>query len=122
LGEARALAVSWYRAEEGWCSEQDAGQLRTRVVRGWEAAPARAQRELERARATQDTTELREVGLEAVRTADRDTLCAMAMHAAAVDGADVKMLSQAPAGEQPRQSWLTATAEAGLVETVRALV
>jgi hypothetical protein len=104
-------------AEEGWRSKQDTGRLKTRAVRVCEEALARAQRELERARATQDPTELREVGLKAVRTADMDTLYAMAVHAAAADGADVNTRPKAAAG-----ALLRLTAIRGLVETVRALV
>jgi hypothetical protein len=44
---------------------------------------------LEEALATQDTMELREVGLKAVKSALKDTLCATAVHAAALDGDDL---------------------------------
>ena len=118
----RAVEALRRSAEEGWRSEQDAGRLKTRTVWVCEEALARAQRELERARATQDPTELREVGLKAVRTADMDTLYAMAVHAAAADGADVNTRPEAAAGEEPQERWLRLTANEGLVETVRALV
>jgi hypothetical protein len=103
--------------EAGWRSEQDAERLRAGAVRTCEEALVRAQRMLERIRATQDKEELREVGLEAVRTAGRDTLCAMAVQAAAQKGVDVN--TRVEAGEK---RWLEVAAKGGLVETVRALV
>jgi hypothetical protein len=48
---------------------------------------AKAQRMLQRVQATQNPAELREVGLEVVSTANKDTLCAMAVQAAVQDGA-----------------------------------
>ena len=57
-----------------------------------------------------------------MRTAGMDTLCVMAVQAAAQDGADVNTRPEAAAGEQPRERWLRAAAKEGLVETVRALV
>ena len=57
-----------------------------------------------------------------MRTADKDTLCAMAVHAAAADGADVNTRPEAAAGEEPEERWLTLKAKEGLEETVRALV
>jgi hypothetical protein len=100
-----------------WRSEKDAERLRARAVRVCEEELARAQRMLERVRASEDKEELREVGLEVAQMADKDTLCSMAVHAAAQDGVNVNTL--AAAGEM---RWLEAAASAGLVETVRALV
>jgi hypothetical protein len=94
---------------------------RLRAVRQCEDALARAQRDLERARITDDPAVLREVGLEAVRTASRDTLAAMAVRAAVLDGLDVNM-REAAAGEVPGQSWLFIAARDGMLETVRALL
>jgi ankyrin repeat protein len=54
--------------------------------------------------------------------AGKDTLCAMAVQAAAQDGADVNTRPEAAAGVQPRPRWLSATSGEGLEETVRALV
>jgi hypothetical protein len=106
-------------AEAAWCSEQDGERLRARALSVCEEALARAQRMLERVRASEDTTELRGVGLAAVRTAGRDTLCAMAVQTAAQDGADVNTRQGAEGEAAP--TWLRVTARAGLVETVRAL-
>ena len=50
--------------------------------------PALAPR-LESVRATPDATELVEVGLDAVSTASRDTLCVMAVQTAVHEGVDV---------------------------------
>jgi hypothetical protein len=86
------------------------------TVRVCQANPALAH-SVER---TQDTAELRAVGLEAVRTAGRDTLCAMAVQAAARDGVDVNTGAEGADGEDER--WLMVAAQAGLVETLRALV
>ena len=69
------------------------------------------------ARTTQDTTVLREMGLKAVRTAGRDTLCAMAMQAAVQDGVEVNRRADPTA-----ESWLCVAARDGLVETLRALL
>jgi ankyrin repeat protein len=66
--------------------------------------------------------ELRKVGLEAVSTADKDTLCAIAVHAAAQEGVDMNTRAEAAAGEEPKESWLSVAAEEGLGETVRAML
>jgi hypothetical protein len=95
-----------------WRSEQDAERLRVKVQRVFEEVLARAQR-------SQDTAELRAVGLEAVRTAGKDTLCSMAVQTAALDGVDVNTRLEAAAGEE---RWLWLAAKEGLVETVRALL
>ena len=93
-------------AEAGWRGGHDAGRLQPRVVRTYSESLSRAQRELEQARATEDTTELREVGLEAVKTANEDTLRAMAVHAAAQEGVDVNTRAESAAGEEPtRGGW-----------------
>jgi hypothetical protein len=108
--------------EAGWLSEQDAERLQAKMVRLCEETLARAQRMLQRARATRDKAELLKVGLEAVRMADNDTLCAIAVHAAAQEGVDMNTRPEAAAGEEPKESWLRVAAEEGFVETVRALV
>jgi hypothetical protein len=82
-------------SEAAWRSEQDAERLRARAARVCDETPALAQR-LALVLATQSTEELREVGLEAVRTASKDTLCAMAVQAAAQDGVDVNTRASAP--------------------------
>jgi hypothetical protein len=98
--------------------ETDAERLRARTVRVCEEALARAQRMLERARASEDKEELREVGLDALSTAGRDTLCAMAVQAAAQEGADMNTRAEAAAEER----LLAVAAKEGLAETVRALL
>jgi hypothetical protein len=108
--------------EAGWHSEQDAERTQAKVVLVCEEVLARAQRMLQRARATRDKAELRKVGLEAVSTADKDTLCAIAVHAAAQEGVDMNTRAEAAAGEQPKEMWLSVAANKGLGETVRALV
>jgi hypothetical protein len=108
--------------EAAWLSEQDAERMQAKVVLVCEVVLARAQRMLQRARATRDKAELRKVGLEAVSTADKDTLCAIAVKAAAQEGVDMNTRAEAAAGEQPKESWLSEAAEEGLGETVRALV
>ena len=107
--------------EAAWHSEQDAERLQAKVVLVCEEVLARAQRMLQQARATRDQDELRKVGLEAVSTADKDTLCVIAVKAAAHEGVDMNTLAEAVAGEEPK-SWLRLAAEGGFVETVRALV
>ena len=114
--------------EAAWRSENDTERLQARAVRvceetvrTCEEALARAQRMLERARASEDKEELREVGLEAVMTAGKDTLCAMAVHAAAQEGVDVNTRAEAVAGEEPKERWLRVAARNGHVETIRAL-
>jgi hypothetical protein len=96
-------------AEASWRNEQDTERLRTKAVRVCLEALAFAQY-------TQSKAELRAVGLEAVRTAGRDTLCAMAVQAAAREGVDVNTRA---AGEK---RWLWVAALGGLVKTLRALV
>jgi hypothetical protein len=145
LHRAEAVKELRWSTEAAWRSEQDANRLRARAVRVCEEALARAQRMLERVRATheeeepsevglaalaraqrmlrkvrasEDTEELREVGLGAVMTASRDTLCAMAVQAAAQDGVDVNTLAEGAAADE---AWLGVAARGGLVETVRAL-
>jgi predicted LPLAT superfamily acyltransferase len=108
-------------AEAAWRSEQDIERLRGRAVRACQKTPALAER-MELVLTTQCLEELREVGLEAVRTAGKDTLYAMAVHAAAQDGVDVNTRVEAAAGEEPKERWLTVAANKGLVETLRALV
>ena len=107
--------------EAAWHSEQDAERLQAKVVLVCEEVLARAQRMLQQARATRDQDELRKVGLEAVSTADKDTLCVIAVKAAAHEGVDMNTRAEAVAGEEPK-SWLRLAAEGGFVETVRALV
>ena len=107
--------------EAAWHSEQDAERLQAKVVLVCEEVLARAQRMLQQARATRDQDELRKVGLEAVSTADKDTLCVIAVKAAAHEGVDMNTLAEAVAGEEPK-SWLRLAAEGGFVETVRALL
>jgi ankyrin repeat protein len=102
--------------EAAWLSEQDAERLQAKVVL------ARAQRMLQRARATRDKAELLKVGLAAVSTADKDTLCAIAVKAAAQEGVDMNTRAEAAAGEEPKESWLRDAANKGSVETVRALL
>jgi hypothetical protein len=115
-------------AEAAWRSEQDIERLRARAVRVCQETPALAKRRMRRmrrmarVRTTLCSEELREVGLESVRTADKDTLYAMAVQAAAQDGADVNTRAEAVAGEEPKESWLRVAARNGHVETLRALV
>jgi hypothetical protein len=106
------------RMEVAWRSEQDIERLRARALRVCQETPALAQR-MESVRTTQVTSELQEVGLEAVRTAGKDTLCSMAVQTAALDGVDVNTRLEAAAGEE---RWLWLAAKEGLVETVRALL
>jgi hypothetical protein len=115
--------------EAAWRGEQGRERLRARAVRvcefdtirGGEIAPALAHR-MEAVRITQSKKQLREVGLQAARTGDRDTLCAMAVQAAAQEGVDVNTRAEAAAGEQPGDRWLLVAAEDGAAETIRALV
>jgi hypothetical protein len=107
--------------EAAWRSEQDAERLQAKAVRVCEEAMARAQRMLQRVRATRDTTVLREVGLDAVKTAGKHTLRAMAVHAAAQEGVDVNTRAESAAGEEPTERWLARAAKEGFVETLRAL-
>jgi hypothetical protein len=76
-----------------------------------EVVLARAQRMLQRARATRDKAELL-----------KDTLCAIAVKAAAQEGVDMNTRAEAAAGEEPKESWLSDAAEEGLSETVLALL
>jgi hypothetical protein len=124
----RSVETLRLSSEAAWRSEQDVERLRTRAVSACEEEIARAQRmlakaqgTLQRVQATQNPAELREVGLEAARTANKDTLCAMAVQAAVQDGVDVNTRAAAAAGEEPRVRWLRHVAKEGLVETVRAL-
>ena len=98
-------------AEAAWRGEQDTALLRAQAVSVLEEA-------LERARVTQDTEELREVVLQAVRTTSRDALCVKAVQAAVREGVDVNMRTEGEGGE----GLLTVAAEGGLVECVRVLV
>jgi ankyrin repeat protein len=107
--------------EAAWRSEQDAERLRARAVSTCEEEIARVQRTLQRVQATQSSAELREVGLEVVSTANKDTLCAMAVQAAVQDGVDVNTRAAEAAGEVPRETWLRRAVREGLVKTVRAL-
>jgi hypothetical protein len=116
--EVEELRIS---TEAAWHSEQDAERMQAKVVLVCEEVLARAQRMLQRARATRDKAELLKVGLEAVSTADKDTLCAIAVKAAAQEGVDMNTRAEAAAGEEPKESWLSEAAEGGLGETVRAL-
>jgi hypothetical protein len=109
--------------EAAWHSEQVAERLQAKVVLVCEEVLARAQRMLQRARATRDKAELRKVGLEAVSTADKDTLCVIAVKAAVQEGVDMNTRAEAAAGEEPKERWLSVAAkEEGLGETVRALL
>jgi hypothetical protein len=108
--------------EEAWHIEQDAERLQAKVVRVCEVVLARAQRMLQQARGTRDKAQLLKVGLEAVSTADKDTLCVIAVKAAVQEGVDMNTRAEAVAGVEPKESWLSVAAEEGLGETVRALV
>jgi hypothetical protein len=73
---------------------------------------------------SEDTTAIREVGLEAVKAADKDTLCAMAVHAAVQDGADVNTRAEAEQAEQaagnvPRENWPWVADREALEDTIR---
>jgi len=96
-------------AEAAWRGEQDAALLRAQAVSVLEEA-------LDRARVTQDTEELREVVLQAVRTTSRDALCVKAVQAAVREGVDVNIRME------EQESWLRAAAKQGLVATMKALV
>jgi hypothetical protein len=76
---------------------------------------------LETALDTDDVEELRRIvrALEAVKTAGKDTLCAMAVLAATHDGADVNTWRAEGAGEVPL---LVVVAEGGHVELTEALL
>ena len=117
------VAVLQRSAEASWVDERDAERLRVRALRVCEEAAQRdLRRKREQIRAMQDTAELREVGLQAVRTAGTDTFRAMAVHAAELGGVDVNTrVAAAAAGEEPLESRLSAAAQGGSVETVRAL-
>ena len=92
-------------ARAAWRSEQEPERLRAMAVRVCQETPALAQR-MERVRATQNTVELRGVGLVAVRTAGRDTLCAMAVQAAAQQGVDVNTRTEGAAlGARASAPW-----------------
>ena len=106
-------------AVAGWRNEQDVERLRARAVRVCEQIPALAPR-LEAVRVTSDTAELVEVGVEAVSTASRDVLCAMAVQTAAYDGVDVN--TEVEADEETGDRWLLAAASDGLVQTVGVLL
>jgi ankyrin repeat protein len=105
--DVEALRTS---AEETLRSEQNVDRLRAQAARVCETAS------LERVRAIQDAAELLLAGLEAVRTASRDMLCAMAVQAASQEGVDVNIRMEEP------ESWLRAAAKQGLVATMKALV
>ena len=53
------------------------------------------------------------MGLEAVKTANEDTLRAMAVHAAAQEGVDVNTRAESAAGEEPTEGWLALAARPG---------
>jgi len=76
-------------AEAAWVDERDREKLRAAAEWAFEQVLARTRRVLGRIRNSQDTGELRELGLQAVRTAGWDGLCAMAAMTAARAGADV---------------------------------
>jgi hypothetical protein len=117
------------RTEAGWGVESDHAQLQARTVRVYEEALARAQRMLATARATENSAELR-LGVEAARTASPDTLCAMAVQAAAAAGvfANEETIEDDAEEEEeedalPRwKRFLMTAAEEGYVETIRAMV
>jgi hypothetical protein len=119
---ARSVEELRTSTEAAWNSEQDAERLQAKVVRLCEEKLARAQLMLQQARATRDKAQLLKVGLEAVSTADKDTLCAIAVHAAAQEGVDMNTRAEAAAGEEPKEKWLRVAALEGSVETVRALL
>jgi hypothetical protein len=90
--------------EAAWLSDQDAERLQAKVVLVCEEVLARAQRMLQRARATRDKAE---VGLEAVSTADKDTLCVIAVHAAVQEGVDMntpEAAGEGRRGSRPRRA------------------
>jgi hypothetical protein len=64
--------------------------MQAKVVLVSEVVLAQAQRMQQRARGTRHDAELRKVGLEAVSTAGKDTLCAIAVLAAAQAGVDMQ--------------------------------
>ena len=77
----------------------------------------RTEARMEAARAALETA----LSTQGVETANKDTLCAMAVQAAVQDGVDVNTRAEAAAGEEPRARWLSVAAKEGLVETLRAL-
>jgi ankyrin repeat protein len=105
--DVEALRTS---AEETLRSERNVEPLRALAARVCETAS------LELVRAIQDAADLLLAGLEAVRTASRDRLCAMAVQAASQEGVDVNIRMEAP------ESLLRAAAKQGLVATMKALV
>jgi ankyrin repeat protein len=94
-----------------WRGVQNAERLRTHVVTALEE-------QLARARACQDTTELREMVLQTVRTTSRDALCVKAVQIAVRAGVDVNARTVGLTGE----GWLMVAARNGLVETARTLL
>jgi hypothetical protein len=112
--------------EAAWRSE-DVERLRAMAVHNAMVAHHAA---LVRIRAMQTAGELRHLslGLEVVRAAGVDALCAMAVQTAVRDGADVNVgraVEQAAAdgkAEVEPQRCLVAAARRGHVETIRALV
>jgi hypothetical protein len=76
-------------AEAAWVNERDREKLRAAAEWAFEQVLARTGRVLRRIRNSQDAAELREFGLQAVRSAGWDGLCAMAAMSAARAGADV---------------------------------
>lgn len=75
--------------EAAWVHERDREKLRAEAEWAFEQVLARTRRVLGRIRNSQDAAELREFGLQAVRTAGWDGLCAMAAMTAVRAGADV---------------------------------
>jgi hypothetical protein len=128
-GRNAAMEVALYDTKEvvrlrkrikvAWKSEQNIERLRARAVRLCEEDLARAHRMLEQARATPDKKELREALSRALSTAGRDTLCAMVVHAAAQEGANMNKRAEAEAEEK---RLLAVAAKEGLAETVRVLL
>jgi hypothetical protein len=109
------------RAEAAW-GQCDHAQLQARAVRVLEEALARDQQILASVRASEDTVELRRVGVKAARTASVDTLCAMAVQAAAQAGVFADDGWAAADDSVRLKRCLLIAAEEGHVEAVRALL
>jgi hypothetical protein len=67
---------------------------------------SRTEARMEAARAAMETA----LSTHGVETANKDTLCAMAVLAAVQDGVDANTRAEAAPGEVPRERWLSVAA------------
>jgi hypothetical protein len=98
-----------------WRGERDAARLRAQTLNTYKAELALMQRTLERLRTSEDTTELREAGLEVVKTASKQgcDVCDGGV------GGGAGRCGHEAGGRW--QEWLVVAAREGRCETVRAL-